>query len=139
MTRGNGSRKLINITDRIATWNIHGKLYQELNEQKYDLIDDMERLKIQICCLQETKMTRDTDVSIPTRGRIINIAARTPLGSRQWGLGFYISEEWKELPMKYEYVTDRIAVLQIKKLADQKKQYTVVNVYAPTRKIPDNN
>jgi len=132
MPRGKQALKRMNEASRIGTYNIHGKLDNDISQQEYALLQDLKRLKIKICSLQETKMKDDIDKRIAGYGRVINIAGRNNVRAQNWGLGFYIAEEWMHYPVSIRYINDRIAVLNVKMY--KTKCLTVINAYAPTSK-----
>ena len=89
MPRGKPSRERINLTSRIGTYNIHGKLERDMGQQEYTLLHDMRRIKLQVCSLQETKMNVDHDEMIKGYGRVINIAGRSTERAKNWIRFFY--------------------------------------------------
>ena len=75
----------------IGTFNVRG-----LNdENKQDLLSkDIEKYKLDICCLQETKLQKSFDQDIGKKD-------------------FIVSEKWKNNVIKYWKVSDRLAVIQL--------------------------
>ena len=95
----------------IATFNVRGltKGFKKVN-----LVTDLERYKVDLCCLQETKIKNGCDIN-KKKHRIICF----PTKNEHYGMGFLIHKKWKKFVHKAQTVNDRIAVLQMK--ADQKQ------------------
>ena len=113
----------------------------------------MERYKIDVCCLQETKLKDGIDTTIQGY-RFISL----PSTSKYYGNGFIVSPKWTNYIHSYWKVSDRISVLQLttpssKIKNNSKPMYrtvlngmklkisknipadhviTIINVYAPT-------
>ena len=109
----------------LATFNVRGlkKLYKQ-----GCLSSDIENYKIDVCCLQETKIKEGIDEDI--KGcRIISL----PSVSHHYGNGFIVSKRWKGNIHKYWKVNERMAILQLKLKSKEKKEVTIniINVYAP--------
>ena len=107
MPRGQSTIERMNATSRIGTYNIHGKLERDMREHEYTLQHDMKRLKIQVCCFQETKMSENYDEIIKGYGRVINIAGRSITRAQNWGLGFYIEEQWAKAQRRVHFEDER--------------------------------
>jgi exonuclease III len=133
----------------IGTFNVRGLVNGYKQEQ---LSRDIEKYKIDICCLQETKIRDNTD-TIVNGHRLITIQTNC----QYYGNGFLISSKWKNSVHNYWKISDRIAVLQLRtdeateeehiqthyksvmngmrmKITKKtpKKIITIINVYAPT-------
>ena len=72
----------------IGTFNVRG-LTDEFKQEQ--LVHDVEKCKIDICCLQETKITENRDINIKDY-RLITLQSN----SRHYGNGFLISPKWKD-------------------------------------------
>jgi exonuclease III len=136
--------KLQNHT-KIATFNVRG-----LNEpsKQNNLIDDLKKQKIEVCCLQETKINEDKDEELQGY-RLINLKP----DQKAYGCGFVISPRWKNNIYRYWKVSDRVSAIQfdmdeekfeseivtetklrirkVKHDGEPKKIVTVINVYGP--------
>ena len=129
----------------IGTFNVRG-LTDEFKQEQ--LVHDVEKYKLDICCLQETKITENRDINIKDY-RLITLQSN----SRHYGNGFLISPKWKDRIVKYWKVSDRVCVIQLKlkehekykvqnnplninfritKTVQEKQLLTIINVYAPT-------
>ena len=140
-------------TLRMGTFNLRG--INDINKQRC-LWRDIAKYKIDLCCLQETKLTEATDENFDNC-RFINIGTE----SRHYGNGFVVSSEWSQNIVRYWKVSDRISVIQLRlkddntytckcisqregiwKLKIQRKEknlLSVINVYAPTTSRVDSN
>ena len=129
--RRKGRYKIVRLNKetRIATWNIHGKLEQPIQQEI--LAIDMIGRKIDIACLQETRWKNDAEISV-RGGTIINFAGLDENKYKRYGMGFYISNKWKGNIIGAERINDRIAVIQLQIHNDDKKMMTIINVYSPT-------
>lgn len=129
-----------------GTFNVRG-LTDEFKQEQ--LVHDVKKYKIDICCLQETKITENRDINIKDY-RLITLQSNC----RHYGNGFLISPKWKDRIVKYWKVSDRVYVIQLKlkehekykvqnnplkinlritKTVQQQQQLlTIINVYAPT-------
>ena len=91
---------------RVATFNVRGLTK---DYKKENLATDVERYKVDICCLQETKISNGCDKEIKGH-QIICL----PSNNAHYGMGFIIHEKWKRFVHKVWKVDDRIAVLQMR-------------------------
>ena len=69
----------------------------------------VEKYKIDICCLQETKITENRDINKKDYRLII-----LQSNCRHYGNGFLISPKWKDRIVKNWKVSDRVCVIQLK-------------------------
>ena len=93
------------------------------------------KYKVDICCLQETKIKNGVDKDVKGN-RLICLQSE----SKHYGNGFMISNTWKHNIHKCWKVTDRVAVLQLKVSNKKKKPFliNIVNVYVPhTQRVKD--
>ena len=136
----------------IATFNVRGLAKKYKQES---LSRDINKYKIDICCLQECKIKEKSDTILDNGNRLILIGADNIM----YGNGFVVSKKWKNSVHRYYKVSERISVLQLKTSKSQEKQntkqpkyltklngtkmiitkntmydhiITIVNVYAPT-------
>ena len=98
---------------RVATFNVRGATK---DYKKENLATDLERYKVDICCLQETKIRNGCDEEIKGHRMIC-----LPTNNVHYGMGFIIHEKWKRCVHKVWKVDDRIAVLQVRP-EDNKRQ-----------------
>ena len=97
----------------------------------------MDKYKTDICCLQETKITKNFDETTPHGNRLITI----PSNSQQYGNGFILYKKYKNSIHAYWKISDRFCVLQLKtnKLKNKNSPHknlidhiiTIINVYGP--------
>ena len=114
---------------KIATFNVRG-LTQKAKQQ--DLRKDMHDYDIDICCLQETKVTEESD-QIENGYRLILL----PSKCRHYGLGFIINRKWADRLISYTSISDRIAKAVFK--LTKRTTITILNIYAPTQALTDKN
>ncbi|KAL5272936.1 hypothetical protein ACHWQZ_G000943 [Mnemiopsis leidyi] len=114
---------------RIGTWNVRG-LTQ--THKQLLLKDDCERYQLDLMCLQETKCTVPSDQLINNRYRLIIMEQKD---SRHGGLGFVISPKTLPWIKSYNYVSDRVAFLDllIPNSGGGETNYRVINAYGPTQ------
>ena len=93
-------------TLRMGTFNLRG--INDINKQRC-LWRDIAKYKIDLCCLQETKLTEPTDKNFDNC-RFINMGTE----SRHYGNGFVVSSEWSQNIVRYWKVSDRISVIQLR-------------------------
>lgn len=112
---------------KIATWNIRGGLTNTL--KCHQVMEEMERLDISVCALQETK-AQDIIYEDHPYGHILGF----PSTSIHYGSAFAVK---KNLQVhSHEFVSDRISVISIY-LNNQRNNntrpslITVINAYAP--------
>ena len=113
----------------VCSFNLRG-LNSDI--RKDQLAQDLVNYKIDVLCLQETKISNGVDQNI--RG---NRLLCFPTKSRYYGCGFLIQSKWIDKVFRTWKVSDRICVLQVKIDVNLKKQQkqsliTIVNVYGPT-------
>ena len=121
-----------------ATFNVRG-LTNHVKQEA--LSKDIDKYKIDIRCLQETKITEHFDKTAPHGNRLITI----PSNSQHYGNGFILNKKWKNSVHAYWGISDRVLCTttknrQIKKQDKNKKSdknlmahiITIINVYGPT-------
>ena len=90
----------------VGTFNVRGL---SDDQKKENLVKDMKKYNIDICCLQETKIKEGSDKMI-NGYRLITVSADI----RHYGTGFIIADKWIDNISKYWKVSERISVIQIK-------------------------
>ena len=73
---------------KIATWNIHGKLADNLHQELLER--DMITKSIDICCIQETRMNQDAEIQCSKGVVIINLKADSDNAYKRYGMVFYV-------------------------------------------------
>jgi exonuclease III len=115
---------------KIATFNVRG--LTKLTKQR-DLANDMSRYHIDVCCLQETKVSEFSD-EVVDDVRIVLLPGKE---CRHYGLGFAMNKDWANRLQHIDDVSDRVASATFK-LSDNTTM-TVINVYGPTQKRADDD
>ena len=110
---------------RIGTFNVRGIAS---NTARNLLDEDISTYKLDVVCLQETKIKDGCD-SVHKASRILCFET----SKHQYGLGFAISKRVNI--SEYWQVSDRICVLQIKLSENSKRICSIINVYAPQTDI----
>ena len=113
----------------IGTFNVRGFNSTTKRDQ---LSDDLARLHIDVCCLQETKCPGGFD---ERSGNYRHIGM--PSQSRHYGLAFSASMQFENQIVRYWSVSDRIAVIQLR--ISNNSILTIINVYGPTSQHVNNN
>ena len=145
----------------IATFNVRG-LTQEYKQDQ--LSRDVNKYKLDICSIQETKITEDMDKNIQ-KNRLICFATGK---NKSHGNGFLVSKKWADSVNRYWKVSDRICVLELLTAKSKKREngttryrtefqgtnimkqtmkkdtaadhtIIVINVYAPTSDVAKKN
>ena len=114
----------------IGSFNVRGITG---NTKQKQLIRDICKYNVDICCLQETKIKNEIDIKINEK-QIITFGT-----DKMYGNGFVISKKWIGSIHKYWKVSERICVLQLKTngemMPNERKPnhiITIINVYGPT-------
>ena len=113
----------------IGTFNVRGLSSATKRNQ---LSEDLGRLHIDICCLQETKCPGGFDEH-PGNYRLIGLQSQ----SRHYGLAFAVASHMEDRIVSYWSESDRIALIQLR-LA-RNSLLTIINVYGPTSQRVNNN
>lgn len=124
----------------VATFNVRGLADPT---KRNSLSKDIKNYNVDICCLQETKIVENIDITLPDGNRFVNINSE----SKHYGNGFFIFKKFTNYVYSYWKISDRICVLQLK-TAKSKARNTIVennrkkvlydhviniiNIYAPT-------
>ena len=101
----------------IGTFNVRGL---STKAKKSSLKKDIERFNLDVCCIQETKIKKGTDINLD-KDRLIYF----PSESRHYGNGFYISQKWMNNIYKFWKVNDRVCVLQLRIRPDRGTRKTL--------------
>ena len=96
----------------LGTFNVRGL---NDNQKKEDLMIDMKNYKLDVCCLQETKIQEGNDINIKDC-RLITFSAKI----QYYGTGFVVSNKWNNHLSKYWKVSERISVIQFRIKSDYK-------------------
>ena len=116
----------------IATWNVQGLSVHEGDLKIELLIEQLANANIDICALQETKVTAAEERSIKNSKLILFDSQ-----SRHYGLGFVISPRISRYVVSHERLSDRVAVLDVRMPTrnGQFKMFRFVNAYGPTSQL----
>jgi exonuclease III len=109
---------------KIASFNVRGLTDPTKQRQ---LTEDIARYHIDICCLQETKVSEFSD-EIVGNTRVILL----PGECRHYGLGFALNEAWANRLQSTKSISERIATATFK-LSEHDAIMTVIKVYGPTQ------
>ena len=123
----NGSRTSSNFT--IGTFNVRGL---SSATKRGHLSDDLNKLHIDVCCIQETKYPNGFDVTSDNY-RFISL----PSTSQHYGLAFAVAANLTGRLLRYWSVSDRLAVIQLS--LDVHSTLTIVNAYGPTSQVTHRN
>ena len=107
----------------VGTFNVHGL---KSNIRKEHLVKDLEQYKLDIICLQETKIVNELDINIG-HSRLVNFKPNCV----HYGSGFLISNKVNSSILHKEQIYDRICYLDIQ--LEESKILTLINVYGPTQ------
>ena len=91
---------------KIGTFNVSGVSNKVKQEH---LVDDAKKYKVDICCLQETKIQEERDLNID-KLRLITLET----SKKHYGNGFLVSPTIANSVHSYWKVSDRIFVLQVR-------------------------
>ena len=116
-----------------ATFNIRGLGFQQENNQhsKRELLGlDCEKYHVDICALQETKVT-ESDSLVLRNG--FNLFLFEQLDSRHGGLGFIISPRMMNYVVCWKYISDRVCYVDIciPSRSGTPLRCRVINAYCP--------
>ena len=100
----------------VATFNVRG-LVEDL--KKDCLGTDVVRYKVDVVCLQETKIKKGCDKTVNN-----SLLTCFPTSEAAYGIGFVVSSKWKDKIYKQWKVNDRIAIIQLNPDIKDKKTYT---------------
>ena len=123
----NGPQSLSNFT--IGTFNVRGLSSAIKRDQ---LSEDLNRLHIDVCCIQETKCPSGLDV-VSGYYRLIGL----PSTSRHYGLAFAVASYLAGGLLRYWSVSDRLAVIQL--TLGSHSTLTIINAYGPTSQVTPRN
>ena len=117
----NGSRTSSNFT--IGTFNVRGL---SSATKRGHLSDDLNKLQIDVCCIQETKCPNGFDVTSDNY-RLTGL----PSTSRHYGLAFAVAANLTGR------LSDRLAVIQLS--LGVHSTLTIINAYGPTSQVAHRN
>ena len=109
----------------VGTFNIRG-LNSNLKKQALD--EDLVKYKMDIICLQETKIKEGIDINLEN-SRLITF----PTEKGHYGNGFIIKKDRSQEIHRVWKVDERICVMQMKD--KNSKLISIINVYGPTSMI----
>ena len=101
----------------IGTFNVRALVKEEKQELS---AQDVGNYKIDVCCLQETKIKDDRDITIGVKQHKL---IALPSDNRHYGNGFAISNNWKNNIHRHWKVSDRISVLVLAQDRDAWKKF----------------
>ena len=143
---------------KLATFNVRGLTKRVKQEQ---LSRDMKKYKIDIACLQETKITDSLNININNYRLVC-----TETNTQHYGNGFMIAARWQPYIHRFWRINDRISVLQLQTKQSKKKKsgesygssritedgkliiskeepvdhmINIINIYAPTSEKVERN
>ena len=124
-----------------ATFNIRGLGSQQdnISLSKRELLGiDCVNYSVDICALQETKVTDPSTCTLSNGYRLILMEQRD---SRHGGLGFCISPRIYEYVISWKYISDRVCYLELELPSRSGKSIRcrVINAYGPHRKLAHDN
>ncbi|GFO26877.1 craniofacial development protein 2-like [Plakobranchus ocellatus] len=120
-----------------GTFNVRG-LSCEIKQNQ--LVEDFDRYKLDILCVQETKIKNGGDWTI--RGHRVLLYETE---CRHYGNGFIIHKNLEPKVLRTWKISDRLCVLQISldygnaQNKGKVKSLTIINLYAPTSALTKNN
>ena len=114
---------------KLASFNVRG-LASEC--KRFELSIDLDNHDIDICTLQETKVSKVSE-------QIVGNYHIFFMGANDWhyGLGFAVHKRWRNNILYTQSVNDRMARLEMKYTETQRMQ--IINVYGPTQVLVDRN
>jgi len=114
----------------MATWNVWGLSLSAGTLKTELIVDQMIDFKIDICAMQETK-TIVSDEMLVKGYKVILMGSEC----RHYGLGFIVSPRLKDYVVSYQYISDRVSVLDVRLPTrnGQFKMFRFVNAYGPTK------
>ena len=98
----------------LGTFNVRG-LCDDL--KKESLASDLEKYRLDICCLQETKIKEGLDITTENGHRLICLESE----QKCYGNGFIVDKKWVSSIHRYWRVNDRIAILQLNTQSNTRK------------------
>ena len=128
-----GGRKPKRRPFAVGSFNVRGL---NSNFRQDALRRDLKSYRIDLCCLQETKLTGSLD----TEKDVYRLIALAPQ-CRHYGLAFVVSSSLSSQIQKYWSLSDRVAVLTINLPSragnggTKASTLAIINVYAPTSSL----
>ena len=112
---------------RIGSFNVRGITSTNRRNQ---LDEDLDRYKLGIICLQETKTAQQSDETLK-HSRLILLKP----DCRHYGLGFMIRKDLEPNIIHIKSINDRVAYIQIK--LEDNRSLIIINVYAPHSQLTE--
>ena len=119
----NGPRSLSKFT--IGTFNVRGLSSATKRDQ---LSEDLNKLRIDVCCIHETKCPSGFD-AISGYYRLIGL----PSTSRHYGLAFAVASYLADILLRYWSVSDKLAVIRLS--LSSHSTLTIINAFGPTAQV----
>ena len=119
----NGPRSISNVT--IGTFSV---TCLSSATKRGQLSEDLNKLHIDVCCIQETKCPSGFDV-VSGNYRLIGL----PSTKRHYGLAFAAASYLAGILLRYWSVSDRLAVTQLS--LGRYSTLTTINAYGPTFQV----
>ena len=125
-----------------ATFNIRGLGTQERDgygvSKREHLATDCARYKVDICAVQESKVTEGSFCQLPSGHRLILF---NQLDNRHGGLGFVVSPRIANFVKSWKYVSDRVCFMdfELPTRSGNPVLCRVVNAYGPHMKLAEDN
>jgi hypothetical protein len=107
---------------RIASWNVGS-----LTGRSVELVEALDRRRIDICCLQETRWKGGSARLLNGSGvsyKLFWVGSKEAIG----GVGIVVAERWVEKAMKVDRINDRLLVV---KIGIGSRIWNIVSAYAP--------
>ena len=121
-----GKRK--NTQFSFGTWNVRGL---SAKEKKQQLGRDCHAYKLDLVCIQETKITNYDEITLASGHKLVLLQQKT---AKHRGLGFVISPRLIPHTHSWWYISDRVAAIELSIPTSQGKSTycRVINAYRPT-------
>ena len=111
----------------LASWNVRG--LNDPNKQE-ETGNDCTRYNIDLLAVQETKMTTETETDLKSGYKFICLQQKY---DSHGGLGYLVKNSFIEYITNYEYVSDRVAILDLQFESPQgETNVRIFNVYGHT-------
>ena len=120
----------------LATFNIRGLGVDQIKRENLGV--DLIRYNVDICAIQESKVTEPIDCTLNSGHRLICFEQKD---GRHGGLGFALSPRIMNYVTCWGYTSDRVSYLdlQIPSRSGNPIRCRVVNAYSPHRKLAADN
>ena len=125
-------RTMTQKTFKLGTFNVRG-LTKDVKQGQ--LSNDMSKYKLDVLCIQETKMKDLINIDIDGGNRLICLESK----SGHYGNGFMVAKKWKNNIYKFWRVNDRIAVLQLKTEKSEMAANNIEEEHVPNDHLIDHS